>query len=87
MSKNWVFTRETNGDPRFTVCEPMTLVREYPAQWSRPEINLRELARLRKVQGWTHKQLGEHFGRSRSWITGALKQLGAKPSRIREHRT
>ena len=60
----------------------MTLVREYPAQWTLPEINLRELARLRWDQGWTHRQLMGHFGRSKTFIKDRLRQLGAERAQM-----
>lgn len=64
-----------NGCPRFKVCEPMTLVREYPAQWVSPEINLHELANLRWNQGWGKGRLARHFGRSKTYIYDRLRLI------------
>ena len=52
----------------FTVCEPLTVAREYPVQWARPRIDLRELAILRRDQGWALTKLAAHFGRSKGTI-------------------
>ena len=56
------------------VLEPMTMVRECPAQWTRGKIDLGELARLRR-EGWTSKQLQAHFSFGRSKINFELRTL------------
>ncbi len=54
--------------------EPLTVVREYPFQWKRPKVDRSELAKLRKVEGWTHRKLAERFGLSRQRVSELLAQ-------------
>jgi lambda repressor-like predicted transcriptional regulator len=49
-------------------------VKDFTAQWFRSEIDLCELAKLRKA-GWTTRALAAHFGISNSSIVDRLKKL------------
>ena len=54
----------TNGALRSKVEEPLTTGTLYPIQWRELRVNLAELAKLRFIDGWSRKQLAEHFGRT-----------------------
>jgi Zn-dependent peptidase ImmA (M78 family) len=51
------------------------IAKDFAAQWFRPEIDLCELAKLRKA-GWTLKRLAKHFGRPKTSIVERLARLG-----------
>lgn len=53
----------------------MTVVREYPRQWKRPEIDRSELAKLWKVEGWSVSKLATHFKCSRWRVREAVALL------------
>ena len=53
------------------------IAKDFAAQWFRPEIDLCELAKLRKA-GWTIKRLAEHFGRPKTSIVERLARLEKK---------
>jgi hypothetical protein len=55
--------------------EPLMTMREYPAQWKKPTLDLDELARLSLDEGWTSKQLQAHFGCSRSKVNLERRKL------------
>lgn len=63
-----------NGVGNGIVFEPVTIVRECPAQWTKAKIDLGELANLRR-DGWTSKRLQAHFGFGRSKINLELRRL------------
>ena len=60
--------------------EPTLIVKEFTAQWFRSEIDLCELAKLRKA-GWTTRALAAHFRISKSSIVDRLNRL-ANPRTI-----
>jgi hypothetical protein len=57
------------------VVEPTVEIREYPAKWSKPKIDLGELARLRHVEGWTVRRIQEHLGWSGTKIKDELRRM------------
>jgi len=65
---------EKNGVGDGIVFEPSTIARECPAQWTRVENDLGELARLRR-EGWTSRELQAHFGFGRTKINAELRRL------------
>ncbi len=58
--------------------EPTVTVKNYTAQWFRPEIDLTELALLRFKKGWTLRKLAAHFDMPKTNIVARLKRLNAK---------
>ena len=54
------------------VVEPPVMIREYQAVWARPKLNLSELARLRRVEGWPIKKLQRQFRRCNRTIREGL---------------
>ncbi len=46
----------------------------YPMQWREPSLNLAELAKLRWVEGWSRKQLAEHYGKSVDAISNYFQE-------------
>ncbi len=56
------------------VFEPSTIARECPAQWTARQIDLDELAKLRRA-GWNSKELQAHFGFGRTKINKELRRL------------
>ena len=57
--------------------EPLTLAREYRAEWVKPRIDVNELARLRR-QGLSYKQIARKIERSKSWVIALLKRRASK---------
>ena len=55
--------------------EPTVTVKNYTAQWFRPEIDLNELALLRFQKGWTLRKLAAHFDMPKTNIVQRLKGL------------
>jgi hypothetical protein len=55
--------------------EPLTVTKEYQAQWFRPRIDSDELARLRWVKKWSLMRIAKHYKRSKAAICGRLKKL------------
>jgi len=54
----------------------------YPVRWQEPRVDLRELAKLRFQDGWTRKQLSEHYGRTEVAIQNyfqKIKEKGIRP--------
>ncbi len=68
------FLKEKIGVGDGIVFEPLTIARECPARWAQAQIDLGELARLRR-EGWTSRQLQAHFGFARSKINLELRKL------------
>jgi hypothetical protein len=60
------------------VLEPLIVVQEHPAQWTRPKIDPKELANLRFNKGWSLNKLARHFGRAKPTICAHLNRLRAK---------
>ncbi len=58
--------------------EPTVTVKNYTAQWLRPEIDLKELALLRLKKGWTLRKLAHHFNMPKTNIVKRLRHLEAK---------
>ena len=58
--------------------EPTVTVKNYTAQWFRPEIDLKELALLRFKKGWTLRKLAHHFNMPKTNIVKRLKRFEAK---------
>lgn len=58
------------------VVEPLTVVEEYSAEWSKPliKLDLKELARLRVQEGFTIKKLADHFGVGTTTIFKGLRK-------------
>jgi len=50
------------------------IAKDFAAQWFRPEIDLCELAKLRKA-GWTIQRLADYFGRPKTSIVERLARL------------
>jgi hypothetical protein len=67
------------------VFEPSTIARECPAQWTQAQIDLGELARLRR-EGWTSQKLQAHFGFGRSKINLELRRLRGTKKTVRAAR-
>ena len=65
--------------------ELITVVREYPAQWTkyRQVIDSAELANLRWVEGWSIDQLRRHYQVRRSKIVALLDALEVNESNVR----
>ena len=51
---------------------PQVVVRVYSIVWKRPELDLKELAKLRWVHKWSVKRLAAHFDRRPETIQGHL---------------
>ena len=64
-----------NGYLRPRVGEPLAVVREYPAQWTKPRIDPAELARLRWVEGWSLERLARHYRRG---VNTIYRELGRR---------
>jgi len=64
-----------NGGPGSKVVEQKVVVRDYPAQWKRPQIDTKELAKLRFKKGWALIRLARHFGLAKSTIGKKLDAL------------
>jgi len=64
----------SNGARVGKLDELNTEPRDYPAQWVKPPIDLRELANLRN-QGWTANKLAKRYLRDRSTIVRILKRI------------
>ena len=60
--------------------EQTVIVKEFTAQWFRPEIDLCELAKLRE-DGWKVKDIASHFGASKTGVLDRLKALGFPSTR------
>jgi len=73
-----VFLVGLNGGGGVRVVEPTVTVKNYTAQWFRPEIDLNELALLRFQKGWTLRKLAAHFDMPKTNIVARLKRLNAK---------
>jgi len=60
--------------------EQTVIVKEFTAQWFRPEIDLCELAKLRE-DGWKVKDIASHFGASRTRVLDLLRTHGFPKTR------
>lgn len=67
-----------NGGGYANLVEPRTVVREYPARWEKPRIDLDELARLRQAGSRT-RQIAVHFGVGVSAVKMAYARLRTPP--------
>jgi len=55
--------------------ESLTVVKEYAAQWFRPEIDLDELAKLRWDKGWALRKIAAHLKTPKTTIIMRLTTL------------
>ncbi len=60
----------------------MIVEREYPYQWAEAlkTLDMAELARLRRIEGWSCQKLANHFKCSTSTIFKKVVVLSSKPS-------
>jgi len=72
---NFGYFRRFGGDANKV--EPLTLAREYPAQWIRPRIDVNELARLRR-EGLSYSKIARKFERSKARIIALLQRAARK---------
>lgn len=47
----------------------------YLIEWQEPRVDLRELAKLRFIDGWSRKQLSEHYGRTEDAIQNYFQKI------------
>jgi len=66
---------EKNGGGFVRVVEPTVSVKNYTAQWFRPEIDLNELALLRFKKGWTLRKIAAHFNMPKTNIVTKIRRL------------
>ena len=50
----------------------------YPIQWHESRVNLAELAKLRFIEGWSRKQLADHYQRTLYAITNYCQNIMKK---------
>lgn len=63
-----------DGARHHRISEPLCWTIMYPMQWREPSLNLAELAKLRWVEGWSRKQLAEHYGKSVDAISNYFQE-------------
>ncbi|MDO9182195.1 MAG: hypothetical protein Q7U04_07290 [Bacteriovorax sp.] len=73
-----VYTIRIDGARRNKVEEPLTTGTLYPIQWRELRVNLAELAKLRYIDGWSRKQLAEHYGRTEMAIQNYFQNIKKK---------
>ena len=55
--------------------EPRVVVRQYAAKWTRAQVDLVELANLRRVKGWSLTRIAAHFGVAKGTVVNRLKGI------------
>lgn len=68
-----------NGARHAKIDEPLLSVDlSYLIEWQEPRVDLRELAHLRFKDGWSRKQLAEHYGRTEYAIQNYFQKIKEK---------
>lgn len=68
-----------NGARHAKIDEPLLSVNlSYLIEWQEPRVDLRELAKLRFEDGWSRKQLAEHYGRTEDAIQNYFQKIKKK---------
>ena len=76
---NFSFVRiALNGARHAIIKEPISLDMVYPIRWQEPRVDLHELAKLRFKDGWSRKQLSEHYGRTEVAIQNYFQKIKKK---------
>ena len=50
----------------------------YSVRWQEPRVDLRELAKLRIIDGWSRKKLASHYGRTEEAIQNYFQKIKKK---------
>ena len=68
-----------DGARHAKIDEPLLSVNlSYLIEWQEPRVDLRELAKLRFIDGWSRKQLASHYGRTEEAIQNYFQKIKKK---------
>ncbi len=67
-----------NGAYHAIIKEPILLDMVYPVRWQEPRVDLRELAKLRFIDGWSRRQLASHYSRTEDAIQNYFQKIKKK---------